>query len=105
MNSTSRDFGQKKRIVVKVGSSTISHATGKLNYQRMEHLVRELADLQNQGKQMLLVSSGATNAGIWITGPGRYGKSRPSPPSARAFSCIRMNGSSANTARSSARSS
>ena len=64
MNSTSRDFGQKKRIVVKVGSSTISHATGKLNYQRMEHLVRELADLQNQGKQMLLVSSGATNAGL-----------------------------------------
>ena len=98
MNSTSRDFGQKKRIVVKVGSSTISHATGKLNYRRMEHLVRELADLQNQGKQMILVSSGATN------GPGRYGKSRPSPPSARASSCIRMNGSSANTARSSARS-
>ena len=64
MNSTSRDFGQKKRIVVKVGSSTISHATGKLNYQRMEHLVRELADLQNQGKQMILVSSGATNAGL-----------------------------------------
>ena len=45
MNSTSRDFGQKKRIVVKVGSSTISHATGKLNYQRMEHLVRELAEM------------------------------------------------------------
>ena len=64
MNSTSRDFGQKKRIVVKVGSSTISHATGKLNYRRMEHLVRELADLQNQGKQMILVSSGATNAGM-----------------------------------------
>ncbi|WP_308592597.1 glutamate 5-kinase, partial [uncultured Megasphaera sp.] len=64
MNSTVRDFGQKKRIVVKVGSSTISHATGKLNYRRMEHLVRELADLQNQGKEMLLVSSGATNAGL-----------------------------------------
>lgn len=109
MNSTSRDFGQKKRIVVKVGSSTISHATGKLNYQRMEHLVRELADLQNQGKQMILVSSGATNAGLaplhMDHRPRSIRENRPSPPSARASSCIRMNGSSANTARSSARSS
>ena len=64
VNSRRRDFDHKKRIVVKVGSSTISHGTGKLNYRRMEHLVRELADLQNQGKEMILVSSGATNAGM-----------------------------------------
>ena len=42
-----RDFTNKKRIVVKVGSSTISYENGKLNYRRIEHLVRELADLQN----------------------------------------------------------
>ena len=59
-----RDFTNKKRIVVKVGSSTISYENGKLNYRRIEHLVRELADLQNQGKEMILVSSGATNAGL-----------------------------------------
>ena len=41
VNSRRRDFDHKKRIVVKVGSSTISHGTGKLNYRRMEHLVRE----------------------------------------------------------------
>ena len=107
MNSTSRDFGQKKRIVVKVGSSTISHATGKLNYQRMEHLVRELADLQNQGKQMILVSSGATNAGLAPLHMDHRPRSirEKQAPSARASSCIRMNGFSANTARSSARSS
>lgn len=64
MDSIRRDFSQKKRIVVKVGSSTISHNNGKLNYRRIEHLVRELADLENQGKQMILVSSGATNAGL-----------------------------------------
>lgn len=64
MESTRRDFSRKKRIVVKVGSSTISHSNGKLNYRRIEHLVRELADLQNQGKEMILVSSGATNAGL-----------------------------------------
>lgn len=64
MSNTRKNFDKKRRIVVKVGSSTISHATGKLNYKRIEHLVRELADLQNQGKQMILVSSGATNAGL-----------------------------------------
>ena len=64
MDSIRKGFGDKKRIVVKVGSSTISHSTGKLNYQRIEHLVRELANLQNMGKEMILVTSGATNAGL-----------------------------------------
>lgn len=64
VNCMQRDFTHKKRIVVKVGSSTISYENGKLNYHRIEHLVRELADLQNQGKEMILVSSGATNAGL-----------------------------------------
>lgn len=54
----------KKRIVVKVGSSTLTHATGKLNYHRIERLVRDIADLANQGKEMVLVSSGAVSAGM-----------------------------------------
>ena len=52
-----------KRIVVKVGTSTLSHATGKLNLYRIEKLVRELANLANQGKELLLVTSGAVGAG------------------------------------------
>ena len=48
-----------KRIVVKVGTSTLTHPNGKLNYSRIEYLVRELADAVNSGKQILLVSSGA----------------------------------------------
>jgi len=53
-----------KRIVVKVGTSTLSHLTGKLNFQRIEKLVRELADLANQGKEIILVTSGAVGAGM-----------------------------------------
>lgn len=55
---------QAKRIVVKVGTSTLTHSTGKLNLNRMEQLVRQLADLKNQGKEIVLVTSGAVGAGM-----------------------------------------
>ena len=51
------------RIVVKVGTSTLTHETGKLNLGRIEVLVRELADLSNQGKEVVLVTSGAIVVG------------------------------------------
>lgn len=57
-------LSEKKRIVVKVGSSTLTHTTGKLNYYRIERLVRDLADLANQGKEVILVTSGAVSAGM-----------------------------------------
>ena len=54
----------KKRIVIKIGSSTITHAeTGSLNLLKMEKLVRVLTDLKNQGKEVVLVSSGAIAVG------------------------------------------
>lgn len=54
----------KKRIVIKIGSSTITHpATGSLNLKKMEQLVRVLTDLRNQGKEVILVSSGAIAVG------------------------------------------
>jgi len=54
----------KKRIVVKVGSSTLTHVgTGSLDLLKLERLVRVLTDLQNQGKDVILVSSGAIAAG------------------------------------------
>ena len=52
-----------KRIVVKVGTSTITYPTGKMNLNRLESLVRELADLANQGREIVLVSSGAIAVG------------------------------------------
>ncbi len=54
----------KKRIVVKIGSSTLTHeSTGSLNLSKMEKLVRILTDIRNQGKDVILVSSGAIAAG------------------------------------------
>ena len=53
-----------KRIVVKVGSSTLCYTNGHLNLERIERLVRQLSDLANQGKEIILVSSGATGAGL-----------------------------------------
>ena len=54
----------KKRIVIKIGSSSLTHTeTGRLNLMKMESLVRELADLHNQGKDVIVVSSGAIAVG------------------------------------------
>ena len=54
----------KKRIVVKVGTSTLTHSTGRLNIRKVEKLVKTLADLQNAGNEILLVSSGAIGLGM-----------------------------------------
>lgn len=65
-------IGDAKTVVVKVGTRTLTHATGKLNLRYMEKLVRELADLANQGCQVILVTSGAVGAGIGKLGlPGK----------------------------------
>ncbi|MBQ9696373.1 MAG: glutamate 5-kinase [Oscillospiraceae bacterium] len=58
------DLRSKKRIVVKLGTSTLAHKTGKLNIRRMTNLTRILADLQNAGHEMILVSSGAVGLGV-----------------------------------------
>jgi len=52
-----------KRIVVKVGTSSVNHPNGKPNLFQIESLVRQLADLFNQGKEVILVTSGAVGAG------------------------------------------
>lgn len=63
----------ENKIVVKVGTSTLTYENGKINYRRIEHLCKVLADLQNQGNKIVLVSSGAIGIGV-----GKLGlKSRP----------------------------
>ena len=52
------------RIVVKVGTSTLAHPTGRLNIQRMERLCKTLSDLKNAGHEIILVSSGAIAMGF-----------------------------------------
>jgi glutamate 5-kinase len=59
-----KQIGNAKRVVVKVGTTTLTHTTGKLNLNRMEQLVRQLVDLQNQGKEVVIVTSGAVGVGM-----------------------------------------
>jgi glutamate 5-kinase len=53
-----------KRIVVKVGTSSITYPTGKVNLGKMELLARELSDLHSGGRELVLTSSGAVGAGV-----------------------------------------
>ncbi len=52
------------RFVIKVGTSTLAHTTGKLNIRRVESLCRVLSDLKNAGHEVILVSSGAIGMGV-----------------------------------------
>ncbi len=58
-----RNISDKKRIVIKLGTSTLAHRTGKLNIRRMTNLVRVISDLHNSGREIILVSSGAVGLG------------------------------------------
>ncbi len=70
---------QAKRIVVKVGTSTLTHESGKPNIRCIERLCRVLADLSNSGRDIVLVTSGAVGMGV-----GRLGLSeRPSDTAGR----------------------
>ena len=59
-----KNLKDKKRIVIKIGSSSLTHPeTGELNLMKIEKLIRTLSDLRGQGKDVVLVSSGAIAAG------------------------------------------
>ncbi|HHU60931.1 MAG TPA: glutamate 5-kinase [Natronincola sp.] len=71
--SSRQNLKETNRIVVKVGTSSLTYDSGRLNLKCLDLLVREIANLHNAGKEVLLVSSGAVGAGI-----GRLGlKERP----------------------------
>ena len=64
MSEKEFDFTKKKRVVVKIGSSSLNRGeTGNLNFTKLEHLVRELCDMRNRGMDVCLVSSGAIAVG------------------------------------------
>jgi len=68
-----KDMKNAKRIVIKVGTSTLTHETGKINIRRMIKLCSVLADLHNSGREVILVTSGAIGVGV-----GKLGlKERP----------------------------
>ena len=53
-----------KRIVVKIGTSTLTHDTGRLDLERLDKLARVLSDLKNGGREVILVTSGAVGTGV-----------------------------------------
>ncbi len=61
----------RKKTVVKVGTSSLTYENGKINYRRIEALCKVLCDLHNSGEDILLVSSGAVGVGM-----GKMGLSR-----------------------------
>lgn len=64
MGTLREEIKDKKRIVIKIGSSSLQHMeTGRLDYTKLDVLVRELCNLANQGKEVVLVSSGAIAVG------------------------------------------
>lgn len=65
------------RVVVKVGTSTLTHATGKLNFFSMEKLVRDIADLRHRNLEVVLVTSGAIGAGMGKMGLTEKPRSMP----------------------------
>lgn len=64
MSNMREELRGSKRIVVKVGTSTLTYDTGKVNFTRIDKLARVLSDLVNQGREVVLVTSGAIGVGI-----------------------------------------
>lgn len=79
-----RIFQAFKRVVIKVGTSSVAHATGKPNLFKIESLVRQLADLYNMGKEVILVTSGAIGTGAGKLGLPRRPRTIPEKQAAAA---------------------
>ncbi len=77
-------ISEKKRIVIKLGTSTLAHSTGKLNLRRVNNLVRVIADLQNSGREIIMVSSGAMGLGVGKLGMKHKPTDVPSKQAAAA---------------------
>ena len=72
------------RLVVKIGTSTLAHATGHLNIRRVEALCRVISDIKNAGHEVILVSSGAIGMGVGKLGLRQRPKDIPSKQAAAA---------------------
>ncbi len=78
-------FVNAKRVVVKVGTSTLTHESGQINIRRIEKLVQVLADIRNSGREVILVSSGAIAVGVGKLHLQRKPSDTPSKQAAAAI--------------------
>ncbi len=75
---------EAKRIVIKVGTSTLTHPSGHINIRLMEKLVKVLADIKNTDRELVLVSSGAIGVGVGKLGLRERPKTIPGKQAAAA---------------------
>ncbi len=69
MNCLNREkIKSKKRIVVKVGTSSLTYENGKVNLRFLDHLARQISDMKHRGMEVILVSSGAIGVGLPVLG-------------------------------------
>ena len=78
-------ISEKKRIVIKIGSSSLTHSTGMINIRKIESFVKVLADIKNSGKEIILVSSGAQAVGIGKLGLSEKPKDMPTKQAVAAI--------------------
>ena len=72
------------KIVIKVGTSTLTHKTGSLNIRHIEKLCRVMSDLKNEGHELVLVSSGAIGMGVGKLGLSEKPQDMPTKQAAAA---------------------
>ena len=72
------------RIVIKVGTSTLAHKTGRINIRRVEELCKVMSDLKNAGNEIILVSSGAIGMGVGKLSLDKRPTDIPTQPAAAA---------------------
>ena len=86
-NEKEREIEQERpaprRVVVKVGTSSITYPTGRIDLGKMERLTRELSDLHNAGRELILISSGAVGAGV-----GKLGRRPSTLPEKQAMAAV-----------------
>lgn len=82
--NVARIFRDAQRIVIKLGTSTITYPNGRLNLDRMERIVRQIADIANEGREVIVVSSGAVGAGVGRLGLTHRPKTIPEKQAAAA---------------------
>lgn len=59
-----KNIKKAKRVVIKIGTSTLTHRTGNVNIRQIEHLVKVVSDIRNSGREIIFVSSGAVAVGM-----------------------------------------
>lgn len=86
------DLSDKKRIVIKVGTSTLAHKTGNLNIRRVQKLCEVFSDLKNSGREIIFVTSGAVGIGVGRAGLASRPKDMPTKQACAAIGqCELMN--------------